>query len=248
MSRGEKQRIVVIGAGQAAAQLADQPAPGRLCRRDPDRRRRAVSALSAAAAVEKVSDRTSAAGQPVPAAGSLLARDWTSTWCSASPAAGIDPRSKTVTLADGREFAYGALVLATGTRARALPLPGTALPNVFSLRAIGDVQRAATGARRGRAHRHRRRRLYRPRGRRRACAARAARSPWSKPRTACSSGSPRRWCPDFSTRCTARAASTSGSAPGWRRSSVRPAPRASRSRTARCCRRRRAARHRRARQ
>src|SRR5450631_188514 len=38
-----------------------------------------------------------------------------------------------------REFAYGTLVLATGTRARALRAPGAALAGVLSLRSIDDV-------------------------------------------------------------------------------------------------------------
>ena len=44
----------------------------------------------------------------------------------------VDPANKRVTLADGRELSYSALVLATGTRARALPLPGIDRPGVFS--------------------------------------------------------------------------------------------------------------------
>jgi 3-phenylpropionate/trans-cinnamate dioxygenase ferredoxin reductase subunit len=46
-----------------------------------------------------------------------------------------------VTLADGREIPFDILVFATGTCARRLPLPGFDRDGVFSLRAIGDVQR-----------------------------------------------------------------------------------------------------------
>jgi 3-phenylpropionate/trans-cinnamate dioxygenase ferredoxin reductase subunit len=53
----------------------------------------------------------------------------------------VDLHARNVTLADGRTLSYGALVLATGTCARRLPLPGVDLTGVFSLRAIGDVQR-----------------------------------------------------------------------------------------------------------
>jgi 3-phenylpropionate/trans-cinnamate dioxygenase ferredoxin reductase component len=49
------------------------------------------------------------------------------------------PRSRVV-LRDGRHFDYGTLVLATGTRARTLPLPGIELPGVFSVRRIDDVR------------------------------------------------------------------------------------------------------------
>jgi 3-phenylpropionate/trans-cinnamate dioxygenase ferredoxin reductase subunit len=54
---------------------------------------------------------------------------------------GLDLKNRSAILDDGREIPYGTLVLATGTRARALPIPGSALAGVFSVRAIGDVQR-----------------------------------------------------------------------------------------------------------
>jgi 3-phenylpropionate/trans-cinnamate dioxygenase ferredoxin reductase subunit len=53
----------------------------------------------------------------------------------------VDPANKRVTLADGRELEYGILFFATGTRARDLPLPGINLPGVFSLRKIDDVRK-----------------------------------------------------------------------------------------------------------
>jgi 3-phenylpropionate/trans-cinnamate dioxygenase ferredoxin reductase subunit len=46
-----------------------------------------------------------------------------------------------VSLRDGRAFGYDTLALATGTRARDLPLPGVKLAGVFSLRKIDDVRR-----------------------------------------------------------------------------------------------------------
>jgi 3-phenylpropionate/trans-cinnamate dioxygenase ferredoxin reductase component len=56
-------------------------------------------------------------------------------------AAKVDLQGRVVTLADGREIPFHTLVFATGTCARRLPLPGVDLEGVFSLRAIGDVQR-----------------------------------------------------------------------------------------------------------
>jgi len=59
--------------------------------------------------------------------------------------AGLDLQRRTVSAVDGqgraRELAYGTLVLATGTRARDLAIPGAALAGVFSLRSIDDVHR-----------------------------------------------------------------------------------------------------------
>jgi 3-phenylpropionate/trans-cinnamate dioxygenase ferredoxin reductase component len=53
----------------------------------------------------------------------------------------VDLKRRAVTLANGQEVGFDILVFATGTRARALPLPGVTLDGVFSLRSIGDVQR-----------------------------------------------------------------------------------------------------------
>jgi len=53
----------------------------------------------------------------------------------------VDLAGKQVTLGDGRSFASDTLVFATGTRARDLPLPGIKLDGVFSLRKIDDVRR-----------------------------------------------------------------------------------------------------------
>ncbi len=53
----------------------------------------------------------------------------------------LDLPRRALTTAGGQQLAYGTLVLATGTRARTLAAPGAALGGVFSLRAIDDVHR-----------------------------------------------------------------------------------------------------------
>ena len=53
----------------------------------------------------------------------------------------VDLTGRQVAFGDGRAFAYDTLVFATGTRARDLPLPGIKLDGVFSLRKIDDVRR-----------------------------------------------------------------------------------------------------------
>ena len=132
--------ILILGAGQAAAQLAislrqaghdgairmigDEPyAP---YQRPP---------LSKAYLKEKASIET------------LLLRRAT-YWADhkvelelGAPAAAVDLARKQVSLRDGRGFDYDTLIFATGTRARDLPLPGVGLPGVFSLRKIEDVRR-----------------------------------------------------------------------------------------------------------
>ncbi|MFG1201861.1 FAD-dependent oxidoreductase [Xanthobacter aminoxidans] len=52
----------------------------------------------------------------------------------------IFPVGKEVELSDGARLTYGALLIATGTRARTLPVPGAELPGVFSIRSIDDVK------------------------------------------------------------------------------------------------------------
>ncbi len=56
------------------------------------------------------------------------------------------PAEKAVELAGGARRPYSTLVLATGTRARDLPVPGADLPGVHSIRSIDDVKRFRAGA------------------------------------------------------------------------------------------------------
>ena len=64
-------------------------------------------------------------------------------------ASGIDPAARSVSLDDGRVLTYGSLLLATGSQARRLPIPGNDLPGVFTLRTIDDANAilAAVGKR-----------------------------------------------------------------------------------------------------
>jgi 3-phenylpropionate/trans-cinnamate dioxygenase ferredoxin reductase subunit len=53
----------------------------------------------------------------------------------------IDREARKVVLADGSTLSYAQLVICTGTRPRALPLPGAKLDGVVTLRTIADVDR-----------------------------------------------------------------------------------------------------------
>jgi len=57
----------------------------------------------------------------------------------------IERADRRVQLADGRSLAYRGLALATGGRARALPIPGADLDGVVTLRTIEDSRRIAAG-------------------------------------------------------------------------------------------------------
>ncbi len=52
----------------------------------------------------------------------------------------IDRGAKTVTLASGEHLPYDYLILATGARARALPIPGADLAGVLALRTAADAE------------------------------------------------------------------------------------------------------------
>lgn len=51
----------------------------------------------------------------------------------------VDPANKSVELSDGKQLSYSSLLLATGTRARQIPLEGADLDGVYSLRTMADV-------------------------------------------------------------------------------------------------------------
>jgi 3-phenylpropionate/trans-cinnamate dioxygenase ferredoxin reductase subunit len=68
-------------------------------------------------------------------------RDRNVTLDLGTPVAAVDLAGKRAVLADGRTYDCGTLVFATGTRARDLPLPGVGLPGVYTLRRIADVRR-----------------------------------------------------------------------------------------------------------
>jgi 3-phenylpropionate/trans-cinnamate dioxygenase ferredoxin reductase subunit len=55
----------------------------------------------------------------------------------------IDRAAQVVHCADGRQFPYGGLALATGARLRSLPVPGAGLGGVLGLRTLEDAQRIA---------------------------------------------------------------------------------------------------------
>ncbi len=58
-------------------------------------------------------------------------------------ATALDPSARTVTTATGQVIPYDMLVLATGTRVRPLPVPGTELENVVYLRTLDESESLA---------------------------------------------------------------------------------------------------------
>src|SRR5438067_2138809 len=130
-------RIVIIGAGQAAAQ--------------------AVATLSSegfTGAVTVIGDEPYPPYQRPPLSKAYMAGDFVRERLFLKPdsfyaeshcelrlgvaATAIDRPKKTVALSDGRSIAYDRLLLATGARVRKLPVPGADLPAVYYLRGIDD--------------------------------------------------------------------------------------------------------------
>ena len=64
-------------------------------------------------------------------------------------ATALDPRAHTVDLADGTRLDYDAVLLATGSTPRTLPLPGHELPGVMTLRRLDDSDALAARLRDG---------------------------------------------------------------------------------------------------
>jgi 3-phenylpropionate/trans-cinnamate dioxygenase ferredoxin reductase component len=64
-------------------------------------------------------------------------------------AAAIDRQAHTVALADGNDVRYDKLLLATGSRARWLPIPGSDATGVHHLRKIGDAENLDTALKDG---------------------------------------------------------------------------------------------------
>ena len=131
--------IVIVGAGQAAAQLVMSLRQGGY--KD---------------AIRMIGDEPYAPYQRPPLSKKFLterpaaetlyfrpANFWTDQGVTTSldaPVLSIDRAAGRVMLKDGHAD-YGTLFLATGTRARDLPIPGAGLDGVFSLRKIDDVRR-----------------------------------------------------------------------------------------------------------
>ena len=130
--------VVIVGAGQAGAQFAMSLRQG-----------------GYAAPIRLICDEAYLPYQRPPLSKKFLAeyrdpdslflrpesywRDHDVHFDRGAPVGAIEPKERRIVLESGREIRYGTLVLATGTSARPLHVPGVALPGVFSLRRIDDV-------------------------------------------------------------------------------------------------------------
>ena len=132
--------VVVIGAGQAGAQLAMSLRQG-----------------GYAPPITLICDEPYLPYQRPPLSKKFLAeyrdpdalflrpesfwREHDVTFVLGTAAGAVDVKERRIALVDGREIPFGTLVFATGTSARTLPVPGVDLPGVCSVRRIDDVVR-----------------------------------------------------------------------------------------------------------
>jgi 3-phenylpropionate/trans-cinnamate dioxygenase ferredoxin reductase subunit len=139
---GPESSIVVVGAGQAGVQIADSlrqeghKGPITLIGEEhyPPYQRPPLSKdyLAGAVVESQLFLRTP----------EMLARKEI-TLITSARVEGVDLAARRIALSDGRAFRFEGLALATGCRARPLPVAGASLAGVLTLRGIDDTKRIA---------------------------------------------------------------------------------------------------------
>lgn len=134
------ERLVIVGMGMAAARLVDELTKSALGRHsicvigaEPRRayNRVLLSSLLAGEVEEKETELKPASWWIARGVTTILGREVTK----------LDRDARRLTLDDGSTVDYDRLVLATGSQAIRLPLPGAALPGVLTFRNFADVER-----------------------------------------------------------------------------------------------------------
>jgi nitrite reductase (NADH) large subunit len=139
VSGGMRPRLVVVGNGMAGMRAVEEllaHAPGRFAitviGAEPQTNYNRIQ-LSAVLAGDKTLDDIV-----------INAPEWYATndicLISGNRVAAIDRQARHVALADGTPVAYDKLLLATGSKPVAPPIPGLGLPNVRAFRDIADVE------------------------------------------------------------------------------------------------------------
>jgi nitrite reductase (NADH) large subunit len=140
--------LVIIGNGMAATRLVDE-----LTTLAPGRYAIAVVGDEPSLAYNRVLLSSLLAREIEPEAVELKAAQWWRnrgvTLVYGRRANEIDTKTKVVRLRGGSKLSYGKLVLATGSEAVRLPLPGADLPGVVTFRDKSDVESILTRARPG---------------------------------------------------------------------------------------------------
>lgn len=132
------EHIVILGAGhggvQAAASLREEGFGGTVT---------LVSEEADAPYHKPPLSKTfikDAAAEPQPLRGEVFYTGHDITLDLGRRAVGLDAKARRLTMSDGRNLAFDRLILATGARPRALPLPGAELIGVVALRTLADAR------------------------------------------------------------------------------------------------------------
>ena len=141
-------RLVIIGNGMAATRLLDE-----LVARDARRFAVTVIGEEAAAGYNRIMLSPWLAGEKSRSELITHPRDWYEqhgiSLLGGDPAAAIDTDQQCVITESGARIDWDQLVIATGSRAAMLPIPGSRLGNVLCFRTLDDAQRMQQFARRG---------------------------------------------------------------------------------------------------
>ena len=136
----EVNRVVIIGAGQAAAQACVS-----------------LRQFGFEGSIDLVGDEAALPYQRPPLSKAYMKGEFEherlyfkpAAWYEdqniklhlSTSAASLDVAQQSVSLDSGETLSYDALILSTGSRPRSLPTPGADLANVFDLRSLADVDR-----------------------------------------------------------------------------------------------------------
>ena len=138
--RRMRERLVLVGNGPAAMRTVEE-----LLARAPDRYDIAIFGAEPRHAYNRILLSSVLAGEK--SADDIVTHD--PVWheergialMAGDPVVAIDRAARTVTAASGLTMGYDKLLLATGSKPIALPLPGLALPGVTAFRDMDDVDR-----------------------------------------------------------------------------------------------------------
>jgi nitrite reductase (NADH) large subunit len=146
MSGHRRARLVVVGNGMAGMRTVEE-----LLMRAPDRFDITVIGAEPQPNYNRVLLSSVLAGDKTPEEIVINARGWYVERCirllTGTAAAAIDRDARRIVLADGTAVPYEVLLLATGSKPLAPPIPGIGLPNVRAFRDMADVEAMIAAAR-----------------------------------------------------------------------------------------------------
>jgi nitrite reductase [NAD(P)H] large subunit len=134
-----REKLVVVGNGMAGLRTVEE-----LLKRAPDRYDITIFGAEPHPNYNRILLSAVLAGEAETGEIVINPREWYDahgiTLFTSDPVVALDPAARLVTAASGRRVAYDKLLLATGSRPLAPPIPGLDLKGVSAFRDIGDVE------------------------------------------------------------------------------------------------------------